>query len=335
MPKKSEMTAVVFDGDGTGRIVSMPVPALEKGWIIIAPVASGLCGTDLHIATGDFPFGRLPVIPGHEFAGFVSAVGEGVENFAVGDWVGANPNISCGYCKMCTIGATNLCDSLAAAGISLNGSMADFVAVPQSVAIKLSPEISQLQAPLIEPLSCVLHALERSGSWESQKMIIFGAGTIGLIAALLAKAEGASEVVVIDPQELRHELAEEFGATQTAIDLTDLDGQEFDIALDASGNPGAIASAISILGKRGRLIQMGVTNPEVTVAFSPYELYAKELTFIGSNSLAEQYENASQRMLQLGPMLEKLVTGSYRLSEINQAMAAMRSGEHLKIQIRD
>jgi len=218
---------------------------------------------------------------------------------------------------MCKIGATNLCDFLSAAGISLNGPMAAFVAVPQAVAIKLSPEMSQLQAPLIEPLSCVLHALERSGSWESQRMIIFGASTIGLIAALLAKAEGASEVVVIDPQELRHELAEEFGATQTAIDLTDLDGQEFDIALDASVNPGAIASAISILGKRGRLMQMGVANPEATVAFNPYELYAKELTFIGSNSLAEQYGNASQRMRQLGPMLEKLVTGSYQPAEIN------------------
>ncbi len=134
--------------------------------------------------------GVLPVVPGHEFAGHVVALGEGVTTFKIGDWVGADPNISCGSCEMCQIGATNLCETLDAVGISLNGSMAEFMAIPAKCVFRLDENIDEIQAPMIEPLSCVLHALERAPDWAGKKRIIFGAGAIGLTATVLAVAEG-------------------------------------------------------------------------------------------------------------------------------------------------
>lgn len=327
------MRAVEFDGGGRGHVIEVPLPDPNEGWLTIAPVATGLCGTDLHIATNEFPLGTIPIIPGHEFAGYVSAIGKGVTRFAVGDWVGADPNVSCGKCSMCEIGATNLCENLAVVGITFPGSMAEYVAVPESTVVKLSESISELQAPLIEPLSCVLHAVERAPGWAGKNMVIFGAGTIGLIAAAVAVDEGAASVTVVDPQTGRHSMAQDFGASRVVADVLELEDSVFDLALDASGHPAAITAAIRLLGKRGCLVQMGVAAPHATVEFNPFEIYAKEISIIGSNSLAEQYENAAKRMVTLGPTLEKLVTGSFSIDDINLAMDAMRSGAHIKVQI--
>lgn len=329
------MKAVVFKGDGKGEVQQIPVPVAKKGWLIIAPVSSGICGTDMHISTGEFPLGVLPVVPGHEFGGHVVSLGEGVTEFKVGDWVGADPNMSCGSCDMCLIGATNLCESIDAVGISLNGSMAEFVAVPATSVFHLSDQIDEIQAPLIEPLSCVLHALERAPDWSGKKMIIFGAGAIGLTATVLAVSEGVQEVVVVEPQSGRHALAIELGASRAVSNISELGDEKFNLALDASGHPAAITAAISVLGKRGRLIQMGVAAPHAKIELSPYDVYGKELSIIGSASLAQQYENAVNRMSDLGPKLSKLVTGRFKLEEINEAIAAMKSGNHIKVLVHN
>jgi 2-desacetyl-2-hydroxyethyl bacteriochlorophyllide A dehydrogenase len=234
---------------------------------------------------------------------------------------------------MCQIGATNLCENLIVAGITIAGSMAEFVTVPEDVVVRLDGLITALQGPLIEPLSCVLHALDRSPGWAGKNMVIFGAGPIGLIATALAVDEGVAQVLVVDPQEGRHAMAKDLGAHRVAKDVSEIGDERFDLALDASGHPAAIGAAIRILGKRGCLIQMGVASPDVTVEFSPFEIYAKEISIIGSNSLADQYEHAAARMVELGPKLEKLVTGSYRFDQVNEAMQAMRSGGPVKIHI--
>ncbi len=329
------MKAVIFDGSGSAQVKQIPVPTLEKGWILIAPVSSGLCGTDLHISTGEFPLGVLPVVPGHEFAGHVVALGEGATNFKIGDWVGADPNISCGTCKMCQIGATNLCATLDAVGISINGSMAEFIAIPEKCVFHLDEKIDEIQAPMIEPLSCVLHALERAPGWAGEKMIIFGAGAIGLTATVLAVAEGVQEVVLVEPQIGRHSLALKLGASRAVSSIAELGDEKFNLALDASGHPAAITAAISVLGQRGRLIQMGVAAPHVNIELNPYEVYAKEISIIGSASLAQQYGNAVSRINELGPKLAQLVTGRFKLDEINEAIAAMKSGNHIKVQVHN
>lgn len=331
MPKT--MLAVVADGAGGLDVTHRPVPTAQDGWVIIAPVGTGVCGTDLHLIEGDYPHGRFPIVPGHEFAGYVTEVGAGVTAFSEGDYVGVNPNISCGECAWCQRGATNLCTNILPVGVAVDGSCAEFVAVPSRIVYPLSASIEHAAAPLIEPFACVLHALERVPDWRDTELVIFGAGSIGLMAIILGKAEGAAGIRVVEPNHTRRAAALKLGAASAVASADELDRSVFDLALDASGHPAAIAQAISALGPRGRLVQMGVASPAATVALSPYEVFAKELSIIGSNSLAEKYAESAERMIDLQSELRSLITGTFALKDYSAAVEAAKSPEHIKVQV--
>lgn len=328
------MRAAVADGQGGIEIRDVPAPTATGGSVVIAPVGTGVCGTDLHLVEGDYPHGCFPVIPGHEFAGHVTAVGSGVTGISEGDYVGVNPNVSCGECTWCRRGATNLCTDIKPVGVAIDGSCAELVAVPRGLVFPLDSRIPHVAAPLIEPFACVLHALERVPDWREQELVIFGAGSIGLMAIILARAEGAAGVRVVEPNETRRTAAAELGALEAVASPGEMSRELFDLALDASGHPVAIGQAIDALGPRGRLIQMGVASPAATVALKPYEVFAKELSIIGSNSLAEKYEESVERMVDLHGELSKLVTGTYSLEQYAEALAAAKSPEQIKVQVR-
>ncbi len=327
------MCAAVLDGKGGIDITDIPVPVPAEGEVVIAPVGTGVCGTDLHLASGDYPHGRFPVVPGHEFAGYITAVGAGVTAFVEGDYVGVNPNVSCGDCEWCLRGATNLCVNLLPVGVAINGSVAEYVAVPSRIVYPLSAKIAHRAAPLIEPFACVLHALERVPDWSDQGLVVFGAGSIGLMAVILGRAEGATGIHVVEPNPARRQAAADLGAVQAVASADELDRSLFDLALDASGHPAAITQAIASLGPRGRLIQMGVASPAATVALSPYEVFAKEISIIGSNSLAEKYAESAERMIDLQDELSELVTSTFPLERYAEAMAAAQSPEQIKVQV--
>lgn len=327
------MRAVQADGRGGVRLRELPVPRAEEGWVVIAPVGTGVCGTDLHLVAGDYPHGRFPVVPGHEFAGHVTEVGPGVVGLAEGDYVGVNPNISCTRCTWCRRGATNLCVDLRPVGIAVDGSCAELVAVPSRIVTALSTSVAHRAAPLIEPFACVLHALERAPGWTDEEVVVFGAGSIGLMAVVLGRAEGSAGIRVVEPDAARRAAALDLGAVQAVGSVEELDRQVYDLAVDASGHPAAITAALRALGPRGRLVQMGVASPAVAVALSPYEVFAKELSVIGSNSLAERYPEAAERMVDLQDALVSLVTATFTLEDYAQALAAATSPGQIKVQV--
>lgn len=330
----TKMRAVVADGRGGIEMRDVPAPQATEGSVVIRPVGTGICGTDLHLVAGDYPHGRFPVIPGHEFAGHVVAVGAGVSGLVEGDYVGVNPNVSCGRCTWCRRGATNLCTDLLPVGVAIDGSCAELVAVPEKIVFPLDESIPHAVAPLIEPFACVLHALERVPEWRGEELVVFGAGSIGLMAVVLAKAEGAAAVRVVEPHPARRAAAADLGATQVVADPAQLEQELFDLALDASGHPVAIGQAIDLLGPRGRLIQMGVASPAASVALRPYDVFAKELSIIGSNSLAEKYDESAERMVDLHEALAPLITATYPLEQYAEALAAASSPEQIKVQVR-
>ncbi len=300
---------------------------------MIAPVGTGVCGTDLHLVSGDYPHGRFPVVPGHEFAGYITEVGAGVSGFAEGDYVGVNPNISCGKCRWCLRSATNMCDDIIPVGVAIDGSVAEFVAVPQNIVFRLNSVIEHQTAPLIEPFACVLHALERVPDWRDQEMVIFGAGSIGLMAVILGRAEKAAGVSVVELNPSRRQAALELGAQQAVTSVDELSVAEFDLAIDATGHPAAIGAAIGVLRTHGRLVQMGVASPEASVALSPYDVFAKELSIIGSNSLAEKYAASAERMVDLQGELGGLVTATFSLEDYAQALDAATRPDQIKVQV--
>jgi 2-desacetyl-2-hydroxyethyl bacteriochlorophyllide A dehydrogenase len=328
------MRAAVVDGRGGVDLQDRPVPIPAAGEVVIRPRATGVCGTDLHLIGGHYEHGRYPVVPGHEFAGDITAVGPGVSGLSEGDFVGVDPNVACGHCRWCRSGAKNLCYTLQAIGISIDGSCAEFVAVPANVTHRLSDQLDPASGALVEPLSCVLHAVERVPGWTGSAVVILGAGSIGLMAVAVANHLSAAEVHVVEPHALRRQCALQMGAKSAVVDPAELaDLGEIDIALDASGHPAAIQSAIDLLGRRGRLIQMGVAAGEARVQLPPYQVFAKELSIIGSSSLATSYPAAAELMVDLQATLRPLVTKVIPLSQYSDAVRHAASPDAIKVQV--
>lgn len=328
------MRAVVIDGFDNITLDSMPVPSPGPGEVLIKPGATGMCGTDLHLLSGHYAPGEYPLVPGHEFAGTIAGVGAGVTGLSEGDLVAADPNISCGSCRLCTLGAPNLCDNVRAIGVNLPGSCAEFVIAPAAVTVRLADSLDAATGALIEPLSCVLNATQRAPGWAGQIMVIVGAGCIGQLATAVAVHHGAAEVHVVEPHEKRRAQALALGAKSAVADAGELGmADAVDLVLDASGHLGAIAAAFPLLRKRGRFVQMGVAHPDALLEVSPYGLYAKELAYIGANSVGESFVPAAELMVDLADALRPLITHTFPLDAYAAATAAMRSPDALKVQI--
>ncbi|TAM66872.1 MAG: alcohol dehydrogenase [Microbacteriaceae bacterium] len=327
------MRAVVLDGKDSITITELPDPVAGAGEVVIAPEAVGICGTDIHLASGDYPTGIFPVVPGHEFAGVIVEVGDGVEDFAVGDRVCVDPNVVCGHCDQCRAGATNLCRNLIPIGVTANGAVAERVSVPVKVVFHLPEDIDWATGALIEPLACVLHALDRVGPVGGQRVLIYGAGSIGLLAGALVRSQGAKAIDVIEPSPVRREAALEFGVDAVFAPRERVSERDVDLVIEASGHPSAVSDALIRLAERGTLLQMGVVSPTAHIDLHPYDLFDRELNIIGSQSLATSYPAAVDVIKALPELAERMVTHTFGLGEYADALAAATSESARKVQI--
>lgn len=327
------MRAVVLDGHGSVTVTELPKPTAGVGEVVIAPEVVGICGTDIHLASGDYPTGTFPVVPGHEFAGTVVEVGESVRDISVGDRVCVDPNVACGHCDQCKLGATNLCRNLVPVGVTSNGAVAEFVKVPASVVFALPEGIDWATAALIEPLACVLHALDRVGPVAGQRVLIYGAGSIGLLAAALVRARGAMSIDVIEPSPVRREAAIEFGTDNAFAPGERSTERDVDLVIEASGHPSAVSDALSKLAERGTLLQMGVVSPAAHIELFPYDLFDRELSIVGSQSLATSYPEAIEAIKDLPDLAARMVTHSFSLANYDEALEAASSETARKVHI--
>ncbi|MFC9427560.1 alcohol dehydrogenase catalytic domain-containing protein [Streptomyces sp. NPDC056987] len=311
----------------------MPDPDPGPCDLVIAPEVVGICGTDLHLAVGDYPTGRFPVVPGHEFAGTVVSVGSAVAGFAVGDRVCVDPNVSCGVCEQCRVGAVNLCPDLVPIGVSVDGACAELVRVPAKVTYHLPDGLDFATGALIEPLACVLHAASRVRPMKDQRVLVYGAGSIGLLAVTYATAQGARSVGVVEPSAVRRGAAVEFGADAVHAPGERSGRHDVDLVIEASGHPSAVADALDRLAKRGTLLQMGVVSPEVAIDLFAYDLFDRELSLVGSQSLANAYPDAVEAVARLPRLAERMVTHTFGLEEYGAALEAARSDTARKVHL--
>ncbi|HEY5853168.1 MAG TPA: alcohol dehydrogenase catalytic domain-containing protein [Aldersonia sp.] len=327
------MRAVVLDGQGHHELTDKPAPVAGAGEVVIEPAAVGVCGTDLHLVIGDYPTGRFPVVPGHEFAGRIVEVGPDVTDLTVGQSVAVDPNVACGKCDDCLTGAPNLCDHLVPIGVTSDGACAQLVGVPSKVVYALPDGMSMAAGALIEPLSCVLHALDRSPALTDRRVTVFGAGSIGLLAVVVARAQGARSVQVVEPSPARRAAALQVGADDAFAPDQNLARRSTDIAIEASGHPAAVSAAIDVLDKRGTLLQMGVVSSEQTIALRPYDLFDREMSLVGSQSVATSFADAVAMMPGIAATAEQLVTHTFPLDRYGDAIAAAHSDSALKVHI--
>jgi L-iditol 2-dehydrogenase len=319
----TDMPAVVKTARGEGNValqeVLMPRPG--PGQVLVAVRAAGICGTDLHIYHDEFPT-QPPVVLGHELAGEVAAVGEGVTRVAPGDRVTTETYFHlCGTCRFCRGGQPNLCPERRSIGSGVNGGFAPYVVVPERNVHRLPDGLSFREAALTEPLACVVHgALELPKVTAGDVAVVAGPGAIGLLTLQVARAAGASVVVLgtgVDHRRL--ELARELGAVAT-IDVSEVDsasivqsltgGWGADIVYECSGAGPAALGLLSHVRRGGQYAQIGLFGKPV--AWGLDQVCLKELRVTGSNASVPSAWRTALRLLgegtvQTAPLISDVI----------------------------
>ncbi|MFJ2956376.1 zinc-dependent alcohol dehydrogenase family protein [Streptomyces sp. NPDC087270] len=327
------MKAAVISSPGQVGIETVEDPAPGPSEVVVQVAACGLCGTDLHILQGEFA-PTLPIVPGHEFAGEVVAVGAGVRDLRTGDRVAVDPSLYCHECHYCRIGRNNLCEQWNAIGVTKPGGAAEFAVAPAANCVKLPEHIATRDAALIEPLSCAVRGYDILRSQLATHVLIYGSGTMGLMMMELAKRTGAASVDMVDVNEERLGTARQLGCSATATSADELDQPRgWDVVIDATGNAGAIQDALGRVGKGGTFLQFGVADYAARATIEPYKIYNQEITITGSMAVLHSYERAAE--LFAGGVLDPEVFISDRLPLVDYAAALQRfqAGVGRKIQV--
>ncbi|AOS64774.1 zinc-dependent alcohol dehydrogenase family protein [Actinoalloteichus hymeniacidonis] len=327
------MRAAIIDEPGAIRVGEVADPTPGATDVVVKVGACGICGTDLHIADGEFPPAPFPLVPGHEFAGEVVEVGSDVRTgISVGDRVAVDPSLFCGYCTPCRTGRGNLCANWGATGDTVDGAFAEYVAVPAVTAYRLPDSLSMGQGALVEPLSCAVHGLDVFGASIGERILVVGAGTMGLLLTQLLVGSGA-RVSVVDRNAARLPLATQFGAEHVATSVAELDAAPFDAAVDVTGAPKAIEDAFDSLRRGGRLQIFGVAADTARISLSPFRIYNDEIRIVGSMAVLDSFEPAL-RLLETGQVdTTGLISHTLPLEEFPEAVAMVRAGTGVKVQI--
>ncbi len=237
------MKALVYKQPGDVRVEEREIPAPKPGEALIRVAAAGLCGTDRHIADGSYR-GAPGIVLGHELAGVVVEVGLGVRGLTVGTAVGVDPNLACRACERCRAGKPHLCASAQAVGVTRDGGLAPYVCVPAELLAPLPAGLSPVHAILGEPLSCVVHALDRAEIKPGGRAAVWGLGTAGIMMIQLLKALGQTRIVGVSHHEDHRRLALRAGATEVMTQEEARIGLEVDLAVEASGSPSAFGPSL-------------------------------------------------------------------------------------------
>lgn len=342
------MRALVFAGPGEVSVEEVPTPTAGPGELLLDVGANTVCGTDVRIIRGEKTAGiDRGVVLGHEVAGRIADVGEGVSGYAVGDLVGLAPVVTCGTCHACTRGMEQVCPNASIVGYRIDGGLAERMVVPaHAVArgnvVRAPREVPVEHLSLAEPLSCCLSAHRTYRVELGDTVVILGAGPIGLIHTQLALRAGARRVIVSDPAAQRRAIAESFGATTvdpTTVDLGDhvrdaTDGIGADVAVVCIGMPGLLADALGIVRLGGRVNAFAGFPSGATAEIDPNLIHYRELTVTGAaNSRRSDYRDAVQLIADGAIDVGRLVTHRFPLDQAVEAIEASASGDGIKVAV--
>lgn len=327
------MKAVVVVTPGTIEVRDVPDPTPGPTDVVVKPAAVGICGTDLHIMDGEFA-PAFPIVPGHEFAGEIVAVGSAVTGYAVGDHVAVDPSLYCGHCYYCKRARGNQCENWNAIGVSVTGAAAEYVSAPMANLFSLPPHLAARDAALIEPLSCAVRGFDVLPRTMADSFLIYGSGTMGLMMLELAKRAGAATVSMVDLNPERLETAKRLGCAAAVTDAAELDAPRgWDVVIDCTGAEAAIRDGLGRVGRGGTFLQFGVAGYDARVAIEPYEIYRREITITGSMAVLHSFDRAGELMAAgvLNP--EIFVSHRFPLASYAEALTQFRAGVGRKILI--
>ena len=328
------MRAAVISGPGQVEVTTVPDATPGPREVVVAVAACGICGTDLHILDGEFA-PTLPVVPGHEFAGEVVAVGSAVHEVAVGARVAVDPSLPCHECHYCRRGRGNLCERWAAIGVTAPGGAAEFAVAPVANCFPLPDGVSTSDAALVEPLSCAVHAFDVLQPQLGDAFLIYGAGTMGLIMLELAKRSGAASVSLVDLNPTRLETARELGCSAAVTSADELDRPRgWEVVVDCTGAVAAIEDALPRVAAGGTYQQFGVAGEQAVARFSPYRVYHQEIRIVGTMSVLHSFERAGELLAAGVVRPDVLISDRVDLADYPSALAQVRAGVGRKVQVR-
>jgi L-iditol 2-dehydrogenase len=327
------MLAFVVRAPGDFAVEEVAEPGPGPGEVVVAVAAAGICGSDLELLDGTrpAPYVRYPVIPGHEWAGRVAAVGEGVEGLASGDPVVAEGLRSCGVCARCAEGRTNLCTApYAETGFTHPGALADRVVVPARLVHKLPPDRPVELAALLEPAACVANGLLEAGMPRpGARLAVVGDGPLGLLALLLLRTLTPAELLLVSRRQARAARGRDCGAT-SVVDARDPDALAraaggYDAVVDTTSSPEGPAASLELLRRGGTAILLGISGAG-RATIDPDTIVLGHLRVLGifaASRAAWQWtvELYARGLLDPAP----LVTHRFALHQLPEAVTTLRT----------
>lgn len=316
------------------------IPEVKDNTVLIKIECCGFCGTDFLIYNGDFPV-HYPYSPGHEYVGKVVEIGKSVTGILRGDKVTVDPNFHCDTCFYCRRGEINLCENQKTK-VKSNGGFAEYVVVPASLVYKIPENISSSEAIFIETISCCLHAIDKAEINAGEKVLILGAGAVGLIMLQLVKRI-ASKVFISEPMENKRKIALELGAdiaiNPMSEDITSIIKKEtnehgIDKIIDCSGKIEAVKNSIKMLKRGGTLVLSALYPKLAELQINPMEILQNEITIKGSFLNPFTYSRSIDILSNNKIKVKQLITHRFKLNEIEKAYKIFPKGEAIKILIK-
>ncbi len=340
------MNAMLLTAPSKLELVDFPAPAPADDEVLVRVRACGICGSDIHGWDGSSGRRHPPLIMGHEAAGEIAAIGHGVSGWEVGERVTFDSTIYCGVCSYCRKGEVNLCAERRVIGVSppeykQHGAFAEYVAVPQRILYRLPAGLSFEHAAMVEPVSIAVHAVRRVSLSPDDVTLVVGAGMIGLLVIQALRWAGVRQVIAVDLEPGRRELARKLGASHALPpDANELieeigrltGGRGVDVAFEVVGLAPTVGLALQHTRRGGSIVLVG--NLARQIDFPLQSVVTRELTLLGSCSSAGEYplciDLIARQVIQVAPLISAVVPLSEGPAWFSR-LSARDGGRYMKV----
>jgi len=344
-----EMKAAVYLGKESIEIKEVDKPKVKKGEILVKVHSCAICGTDVRTYFHGHHAIKPPHILGHEVAGEIAEIGEGVEGYKQGERIHMVTEVGCGKCKFCIEGRHNLCPELKAMAYYYPGGFAEYILIPyqgviQGNLLPIPEGLSFDEATLAEPLSCCINAQEYLNVVSGETVVVAGAGPIGCMHAELARLSGAAKIILADISQERLTMGKKFGANivvnstkDAVVDRvkSETEKRGADVVIVACPDPRAQEQALQMIATRGRISFFGGLPAGKTITIESNIVHYKEISIFGAfASFAAQYRRALELLASKKINGDDLITHRFPLEKIKEALEVARSGKGLKVIVK-